>query len=86
MESVPFWDGLQVKVEVYRERRGCTPGYSSEEFANKGLILARVKKSAEVIDNKGRKIGALLYSCTKSERVRRLGRLAELKGDFHEAL
>lgn len=47
------------------------PGCFVEECANKGLILARVKKSGEVIENKGRKIRRFSKFCKKSESVKR---------------
>jgi hypothetical protein len=43
------------------------PGGLWEECANKGLIFARVKKSGEVIENKGRKICRFLEFFKKSE-------------------
>jgi hypothetical protein len=62
------------------ERRGVThPGVFSEEGANKGLILARMKKSPEVIENKGREFAK---SDKKSERVMMLELTAEPRRDY----
>jgi hypothetical protein len=63
-EAFHFGTALQVMVEV----GGGTPGCFCEECENKGVILKRVKKSVQVIENKGRKIGGFLNFLAKSER------------------
>jgi hypothetical protein len=65
------------------EARGVYPGAFSEECANKRLIFARVKKSGEVIENKGRKIRRFLGFLEKSERVKRQEGILELRRGYH---
>jgi hypothetical protein len=63
--------------------RGVYPGAFSEECANKRLIFARVRKSVEVIENKGRKIHRFLEFFKKSERVKRREGILGLRRGYH---